>query len=459
VKNKDYNGGAKSKKLGLTTRLKLLFTGKEKAPSLVDKQFLDDLSDSKTVGRYDISEKLGQGSMGVVYLGMDPYIKRHVAVKIARPYSGLQTDESEKYRKRFFTEAQSAGRLTHPNIVAIYDAGMHRNFYYITMEHIDGSTLKQFCLKENLLPINKVVEILFTACKAIEYAHSKGVVHRDIKPSNMMLSSSGILKITDFGIAYIETDHTSQKGIIGSPCYMSPEQVKEEPVVDQSDIFSLGCVLYELLTGQKAFAGDNNFSVMYKIANEEPPSMLDIRKDIPKILDKITKKALAKDPNSRYQTCMDFAYDLRVALRGLTGTIKKSKVEDVVDYVHRVSFFENFTREQVKKILKPSNLIKVPKGKVLVSEGEIDDSFFIILSGRAMVMKNDKTIAVIKRGECFGEMAYLGDQTRAATVITGSECILMKISATLLERSSESIQLLFLKRFAMTLLARLSGKK
>ncbi|MFC1515515.1 serine/threonine-protein kinase [Thermodesulfobacteriota bacterium] len=458
MKDTDQNGHSETKKFALTSWLKLKFT-KDNDTSLVDTKFIADFSDSKTVGRYDVEEKAGQGSMGIVYLGRDPFIKRPVAIKVSRPHSDLPTDEIEKYQKRFFTEAQSAGRLNHPHIVSIYDAGMHLNFYYITMEYIDGPTLKKFCNKESLLPVNRVMEIIFSACKAIDYAHSKGVYHRDIKPSNMMLNSTGKLKITDFGIAYVDTEYTAQKGIIGSPCYMSPEQVKEVPVIDQSDIFSLGCVLYELLTGQKAFAGDNHFAVMYKITHEDPPSLQSIRKDLPKVLDKITMRALAKDPKKRYQTCMDLAYDLRVALRGITGTVKKSKVEDVVDYVRNVSFFESFSKEQVKQILKPSNLIKVSKGKVLVSEGEIDDSFFIILSGHAVVRKNKKNIAVINRGECFGEMAYLGDQTRAATVVAGSDCVLMKISATLLGKSSETIQLLFLKRFAMTLLARLSGKK
>jgi serine/threonine protein kinase len=458
LKNKDKSGHSESKKFGLTSWLKLKFTGKDKEDSLVDDRFIEDLSGSETIGRYDIVEKLGQGSMGLVYLGTDPFIKRNVAVKVARPHSALQDEEFEKYRKRFFTEAQSAGRLAHPNIVSIYDAGMHQDFYYITMEYIDGPTLKKYSQKDNLLPVKKVLEIIFSACRAIDYAHSKGVVHRDIKPSNIMLTSSGKLKITDFGIAYIETEHTSHKGIVGSPCYMSPEQVKEEPIVDQSDIFSLGCVLYELLTGEKAFSGENHYAVMYKITHEDPVPMLDIRPDIPKLLDTIIKKVLAKDPTSRYQACMDLAYDLRVVLRNLTGTVKKSKVEDVVDYVHNVSFFGDFSRDQVKKILKLSNLSKVPKGKVLVSEGEIDDSFYIVLGGYAEVMKDDRKIAVINRGECFGEMAYLVDQTRTATVVAGTDCILMKISATLLSKLADSIQLLFLKRFAMTLLARLSGK-
>jgi serine/threonine-protein kinase len=274
-----------------------------------------------------------------------------------------------------------------------------------------------------------------------------------------MLTESGDIKITDFGIAHVQTDNSYTQGVIGTPCYMSPEQITDQAVDDKTDIFSLGCVLYELLAGEKAFPGDNHFAIMYKISTLEPDSILNIRPKTPPILDKIVRKALAKDTSVRYQSCMDFAYELRVALRGLTNTVKKSKTDDVVDYVHQASFFENFTRDQVHTILKSSNLIKVPKRKVLLSEGEIDDSFYIILSGKAMVRKNNKNIAVLNRGECFGEMAYLAGDARAATVFAGTDCVLMKISATLLEKSSESIQLLFLKRFAMTMLTRLAQKK
>ena len=197
---------------------------------------------------------------------------------------------------------------------------------------------------------------------------------------------------------------------------------------------------------------------MRKISHEDPIPIVKQRPEVPDILQKIVTKALAKNASDRYQTCMDFAYELRVALRGLSDATKKPKSEDVVDYVHQVSFFNNFTKDQVRKILESSNMIKVPKGKVLVSEGEIDDTFFIILSGKAVVRKDKKNIAVIKRGDCFGEMAYLGGDVRAATVVAGTDCILLKISATLLERSSESVQLLFLKRFATTLLTRLAKK-
>jgi eukaryotic-like serine/threonine-protein kinase len=446
-------------KHGFTTWLKLKFLRREKeASSPVDGDFIRSLSELKSIGRYEVQGKLGQGSMGVVFLGKDPYIHRLVGIKVSRPASDTDDEKAKRYRERFFIEAQSAGRLMHPNILAIYDAGMQDDFCYITMEYIDGPTLVPFCRKGELLPFSRVTEIIYTACMALDYAHKRGVIHRDIKPSNIMLDKSDSVRITDFGIARIKSEQTASEGIIGSPSYMSPEQVREEPVENKSDIFSLGCVLYELLCGEKAFSGDNEYAVMYKIVNEEPVPVREIRADVPEILERITKKALEKDPGRRYQTCADLAYDLRVALRGLKGQGRtvKVKAEDVVDYIHGVPFFESFERTDVKQILQASTIVKFPRGRVMVAEGEIDDSFFIILSGRAAVRKGDRVIAVIGRGECFGEMSYLSGEARVATVSADTDCILMKISATLLDKSPESIQLIFLKNFAMTLLRRLS---
>ncbi len=447
-----------SKKLGFTSKLKSKLLGQEKEASQDDKKFVEDLTDIKIVGRYEIVGKLGQGSMGFVYLGRDPFIKRNVSIKISRPAADLDPKMEKKFRERFFIEAQSAGKLTHPNIVSIYDAGMYMDYYYITMEFIDGPTLEKYCHKDELLTINRVAEIMFIVCRALDYAHKHGVVHRDIKPSNIMLNKAGEVRITDFSIAQIKTENKPSKGIVGSPSYMSPEQVKEGPVDERSDIFSLGCVLYELLTGQKAFPGENYYSILFRIANANPIPMEQLRKGIPDVLTKIINKALAKKPNERYQTCADFAYELRVALRGLKEATSKTKIEDEVDYIHSVPFFEPFTKEQVKAILGTSNIIKVPKGEVIVTEGEIDDCFFIILSGQTAVQKNKQNIAILERGECFGEMSYLSGKSRVASVVSVTECILLKISATLLDRADENIQRLFLKNFALTLVARLSKK-
>ena len=411
-------------------------------------EWMSDFADPNTVGRHEIIRRLGQGGTAVVYLGKDRYINRYVAIKISQP-------TSDRARSRFFIEAEAAGRLNHRNIVFIYDASVYKDFCHIIMEYIEGATLKKFCHKDNLLPVDKVLEILFSVCNALDYAHREGVIHRDIKPSNIMLDKANVPKITDFGIAQT-TGHTVEMGIFGTPSYMSPEQLRDGVVGNESDIFSLGCVLYELLTGERAFPGSNNFSVMYKITNKEPVSILDIRPELPNILDTITKKALAKDPMKRYRTCMELAYDLRLALRGSTEVVEDDRIKDTVDYIDHVPFFRDFTRDQIRELVTVSNIIKVSRGEVIVAEGEIDDTFYIILSGKAKVRKQDKDIAIIDTGECFGEMAYISGDARIATVVADAECILMKISSTLLNRPSESIQLLFFKKFATTLVGRFS---
>ena len=267
-------------------------------------------------------------------------------------------------------------------------------------------------------------------------------------------------KITDFGIAQM-TEQTSEMGIWGTPSYMAPEQLKEEGIGPFSDIFSVGCVLYEMLTGTQAFGGSNNFAIMYKITSEEPTPAEKLRPDLPPILLDILQKAMAKKIEDRYQSCMEMAFDLRVALRGLTdsGLALNGRAKDVIELVHNVKFFHNFPREHLEALISANTLLKVPKGKVIVNEGDIDDTFFVILSGKAKIRKGDKEIAVIGVGECFGEMAYIAGQARSAAVIAHTDCILIKISATIIDCSPEAVQLLFFKNFATTLVQRLSEHK
>jgi len=416
-----------------------------------------DLQNIKTIGRYQILKQLGQGSVGAVYLGKDPYIERQVAIKVYRLPHDTGPEEIESYKKSFFVEAQSAGRLMHPNIVTIYDADLQQDFCYITMEYIDGSTLEKFCKHDNLLPIERVLKIIFNVCKGLEYAHQNEVIHRDIKPSNIILSLSGQVKITDFSIAYIKRGHsTLVKGLFGSPSYMSPEQVKEEPITERNDIFSLGSVLYELLIGKKAFEGENEYSIMFKIVNNDPPPILELRPELPTIFGDILNKALAKDPSQRYQCSMDFAYDLRLALHSLKEIPKETHDSELLSYIKELPFFSTFAENQIDQILSACDLVKVEKGKTIIQEGEIDDSFYILISGQVLVQTRSKEVAVLEKGQCFGEMAYLTGEARSATIITKEECILLKISSTLLNGLSEDIQLLFFKNFTQTIIKRLS---
>jgi len=417
-----------------------------------------DLNSLKTIGRYEIGKKLGQGSKGTVYLGTDPYIERQVAIKIYRLPNDNVAKEVKKYKKKFFTEAQLAGRLLHPNIVTVYDADLYEDLCYITMEYVDGATFDKYCKPNTLLPVEKVLEMVFSVCKGLEYAHQNSVIHRDIKPSNIILSSEGQIKITDFSIAYVKRSQpTLETGIFGSPSYMCPEQIKEEPITERSDLFSLGSVLYELLAGLKAFDGENEYAIMYKIVNEDPPQIFTLRPELPKIIGEILDKALAKDPSERYQSAMDFAYDLRLALHDVQNTPKESLDSELLNYIQALPFFHNFTESQINEILSVTDVIKSEGNKTIIQEGEIDDPFYILISGQVVVRKGKKVVTTLEKGQCFGEMAYLTGEARNASIATKNECILLKFSSTLLDGLSEPIQLLFFKNFTQTIIHRLSG--
>ena len=240
------------------------------------------------LGKYEIKEQVGRGSMGVVYKGHDPFTDQDVAVKVAMSESLNDKESGERYRRMFFNEAHTAGTLKHPNIVEILDAGVEEaedgDHCYIVMELIEkGDTLKSYCNAKNLLPYELVVEIIFKCAKALDYAHRNGVVHRDIKPTNILITKSRDVKIADFSIAHLMTSDTTSTmpmGFVGSPRYMSPEQVQEDVITNQTDLFSLGIVMYELLTGKHPFAADSFSRLIHMIINETHPPLSTHRSDV-----------------------------------------------------------------------------------------------------------------------------------------------------------------------------------
>lgn len=262
------------------------------------------------LGRYIIVEELGQGAMGVVYKAVDPLIDRTVAIKTIN--LDLSRDELETFEKRFQREVQSAGKLNHPNIVTIYDVGRTEGVAYMAMEFLQGKELREILDSGVVLPLDKVVHIAAQVCDGLAFAHEHGIVHRDIKPANIMVMKNGMVKITDFGIAQVSSASRTMAGMVmGSPKYMSPEQVVGQAVDGRSDIFSLGVVLYEMLTGKTPFVGDNISAIMYQILNEEPVPPKTLNQNIPDSLNYIVLRALAKHPDARYQTAKELARDLR----------------------------------------------------------------------------------------------------------------------------------------------------
>jgi serine/threonine protein kinase len=262
-------------------------------------------------GRYQLLEELGRGAMGVVYKAFDPMIGRTVAVKtmrLAELGTGLPRPDLVQ---RFQTEARAAGQLVHPNIVIVYDAGEDQGLYYITMEYVEGRSLQTLLDRKQPFPLPRVMRIMGQVCSALDFAHQRHVVHRDVKPANIMLTGDDTVKVTDFGTAKILQLGTTQTGtIMGTPSYMSPEQVKGKPVDGRSDVFSVGVILYELVTGEKPFPGENVTTVIYKLVNEEPIPPRDLDSSVHPGLNDVITRALAKDPDQRYQSCRELLQDL-----------------------------------------------------------------------------------------------------------------------------------------------------
>ncbi|MFC1862798.1 CHASE2 domain-containing protein [Thermodesulfobacteriota bacterium] len=298
-----------------------------------DKIFVDDdLEIKPTVGRYEIIKELGQGAMGVVYLAKDPNINRLLAIKTIRFSDEFEADRIEGIKNRFFAEAEIAGKLSHPSIVSIYDAGEDFDLTYLAMEYLTGGDLRDPINKGILFPLRKVLYILKETAVALDYAHSQGVIHRDIKPGNIMLLKNGKVKVTDFGIAKAMSSSQTKSGVVlGTPNYMSPEQINGQKIDGRSDIFALGVVMFELLTGQLPFRGDNITNLLYQITQIKHPSVKELNPKIPKVCEQIIDKALAKDPTKRFHRAGDMAKYLKALLSRLDQAKSKSNSKKNAD--------------------------------------------------------------------------------------------------------------------------------
>jgi eukaryotic-like serine/threonine-protein kinase len=312
------------------------------------------------LGRYEILSELGQGAMGVVYKAKDPLIDRVVAIKTIN--LALALEEKEEYEGRFYQEAKAAGRLSHPNIVTIYDVGKSGDVAYIAMEFLQGKELRDIMNEGGLMPVDKALDIASQVAQGLAYAHEHGIVHRDVKPSNIMVAKDGHVKITDFGIARMASAavHTQTGMVVGSPKYMSPEQVMGKEIDRRSDVFSLGVMLYEILTGQVPFNGENINAIMYQTLNSVPVPPRSVNPDVPEMANFIVSKALSKGPEDRYQNATDFAADLRACRdimprSGQQIDVAKSTTGDEKELPEAI----NFTRQMglVENATKPDSTI------------------------------------------------------------------------------------------------------
>jgi serine/threonine protein kinase len=421
---------------------------------------MNDAAAPERIGKYPVLRELGRGATSVVYLCHDPFYSRNVAVKVVMPEAFHESERAKLYRKLFITEASLAGKLQHPHICQIYDAVADDRLNYIVMEYVDGGTLDRHGDAQDLLPIDRVVEIIFKCTRALEFAHKMGITHRDLKPANILYTGETDVKVSDFGAALIASGDVTQVSAIGSPAYMSPEQVKEHALNHQTDIYSLGVVMYQLLAGRLPFQATNNFSLIYQIANTEPQPPSAYRPQIPAALDEIVRRAMAKDLARRYQAWEDFSLELAEVFRneGLGGRSQKFADSDKFESLRKLPFFANFTDAELWEVARISNWRVAAAGELLMKEGEQGNFFCILAEGEVRVSRKGKLLNILHTGECFGEMAYLSkdEHLRGADVTVMAESKIISVPTQKLTQASDACRYKFDRAFMEILVERLT---
>ena len=399
------------------------------------------------VGKYEVIRVLGKGATAVVYLGRDPDSDREVAIKLIK-FGDDNAAMSRRLRKLFQTEDSVGRRLKHPNIV------------YIVMEFIEGTSLEQYCVINRLLPMHRAIGIIFKCCLALDYAFRQGVVHRDIKPANIMIDKEDNPKITDFGLALnlskdMKRDSTFIMGV-GSPAYMSPEQIKNYPLNQKTDLYSLGVLLFQLLTGRLPFRANNQGALVYKIVNMETPSVCALNPNLPAGLDPILKKALEKDLYNRYRNGAEFAKDLSTVRYQMLDEDETQNDTSHFERLRKLEFFTEFEDIELWEVLRISVWREVSTKVVLIREGDNNRVFGVIVDGFVEVSVEGKSLCRLGVGEIVGEMAYLhpSDSTRSATVVTLEPTLFLEINSAALDLSSDEV----VERFRKTLIAKVIAR-
>jgi serine/threonine protein kinase len=422
------------------------------------------------IGKYEIRSKLGEGATSIVYLGYDPFAEREVAVKAIFPEVLRDKERGKLYRNLLMTEASLAGKLMHPHIVQIFDAVLAEDQSYIVMEYVKGGTLEPFCSPSTLLPVDRLVEIIFKCTRAHDYAFRAGITHRDIKPANILLVNSGDsdervsgdIKISDFGAAMMNSGEQTRTQVsgVGSPAYMSPQQVRDMAVNHQTDIYSLGVVMYQLLTGKLPFQSSSNYGMIYQICNTDPPPPSALRTDMPTSLDAVVARAMQKEIDARYQSWEEFSHDLAQSFRNKQLSAQRQAFPDSEKFeaLRALGFFNEFSDVDLWEVVRFSRWDEVAAGTVIMRDGERGDFFAFLLDGELTVSKSGHSLGTLVAGECFGEMAIIrrGEHTRGADVVAQTTTRVVTISAQALQHASDACRMHFYQGFLDVIAGRLA---
>ena len=410
----------------------------------------------KNIGKYQIVAELGRGGLGIVYHAHDPYAKRDVAIRLLKPTSFSHDEQRQKFNQVFLTATAIVGKLNHPHIVSIFDAVVDAGQNYIVMELVQGTSLEAHIEIDQLLPIQTVMQYMFKCCAALDFASGQGLIHSDLKPVNIMYTKQGEIKIADFGNALIAKGDYMEAADL--PAYLSPEQANNGHITHQADIYSLGVVMFRLLTGRLPFNADDSFSYVDKVMHEAPLNIRELRPEIPEKLANIVHHMMEKDLANRYYAWADVVTDLASCVALVDNETRIIADSEKFNALKKLPFFQDFSDVELWEVLRISEWAKFLTGKTLVKEGDHGTSFFLLIKGKVHVTKMGKTLTSLDKGDCFGEMAYI-DKSKAernASIISAMPVMLMKIKSEVLEQSSEQLQLRFNRAFLKVLVHRLA---
>ena len=415
------------------------------------------------IGKYKVIREIGRGATATVYLAENPFYPQPVAVKFIS-FRDKVKDEA-KWNRRLLkllrAEEAAALRLDHPNIIKIYEVVIEAEQAYIVMEYFPGSSLEDFCSFEKLLPVPRTTSIIFKCAMALDYAYRQGIVHRDIKPANILVDENANVKITDFGLAMNVNKKSDQDSTfitgVGSPAYMSPEQIKNYPLNQKTDLYSLGVVLFHMLTGRLPFRAKNPAQLVYKIINADTPSASQLNPNVPEPMDAVIRKAMEKDLYSRYKNGAEFAKDLSGIQFKLVDENEPKTDNARFSQLRKLSFFTEFEDIEIWEIVRISAWRLADEMTSLVREGSTDQRFGILIDGELELSINGRLVGVVKPGESFGESAYMDsiDHKQNLSVISKTMVRYIELSPAALVQTSEECLEHFRERLVTNLVRRL----
>lgn len=408
------------------------------------------------LGKYHVLSLIDRGSMGAVYTAYDPLADRDVAIKVFSLDDDMDEEAESIARKQFYKEARIARVLDHPNILRVLDAGEDGERPYIVMEYVEGGrTLSAHCKPPNLLPVFSVARIVYKIANALDYVHHSGVIHSDVKPSNIMLMPDGDVKLADFGISKKFHDESTHKHIMASPRFMSPEQARGDSVNAQTDLYSLGAVMFELLVGRALFSARSLYALIEKVTQEEPPRLRDLRPDVSEGLEIIVRTALEKDLDSRYKLGREMASDLLAIFEDIEGPTPVSS-EKKFRALRDLEFFSGFSDSELTEIVQASHWAAYSPGDRILASSETDTSLFIVVSGEVVFIRDQQKFLTITRGDCFGDVAP-GEKTKHAhAIVADTPVSLLELNRVRMVRLSDSCQQRLYEIFLRAFIRRLA---